>query len=194
MTDAEGAVEFEWRAGSCNLRIVVPGVGYGVTGIFELPVGGVARPAAPPLFPFGRIEGDIPASVLRPDIHVPLDRENHFEPLLFGRYSESNKTGHFEFRDVPCGGHWLDAEVRERPLGIEAFVWLAPGGAVGASPLSAGGKRLRPPVGQGHADPVRGRHDQQRKRTADFRGRGGRSRHGSARLQDGADHCTYGIG
>ena len=102
-TDAEGRMSLPWPVGLHCLHVIVNGIGYGATGRFELLEGGTARPALPPLVPFGAIEGVVPKDSLQPGTYVEIHEMSN---RARGR-ADCDKAGRFAFENLPAGEHGL---------------------------------------------------------------------------------------
>lgn len=126
-TDEHGKAKFAWPAGPHRLRVVVPGIGYGATGWFDVRQDSVASPALPRLLPFGQIEGDIPKAALRPNTYLQMKLDNFFINNDAERKIPCDEQGHFVINDVPCGGQWFRPRNASGRLGIETYVFMQPG-------------------------------------------------------------------
>ncbi len=123
-TNARGAARFAWPVGVTRLHVIARGSGYGSTGYVVVMEKGTARPALPPLFPFGRIEGVVPADIREPGTYVRLGAEH---PDLVDRQAAVDARGKFVFTDVPFGRWLLVLRNDKKDLGVEAWVRVAPG-------------------------------------------------------------------
>ena len=102
-TDAAGAFHLRWFEGILQLQVLVPEVGFGATGSFEVLAGRMARPDLPPLARFAKVEGTIDPKLIQPGIVVNrlLDRGN---ASVWARgQSAVNGQGRFVLRDVVPG-------------------------------------------------------------------------------------------
>jgi protocatechuate 3,4-dioxygenase beta subunit len=127
-TDDRGVARFSWPVRVDRVRILAEGVGYGATGAFEVLEGKIARPSAPPLVPYGVIEGTVAKALLQPGTCVCMPEMDTGQQ----RRATCDAEGRFVLEDVPCGVRWLRALAGDKPLGIEARVRVEPGRRVRA--------------------------------------------------------------
>jgi hypothetical protein len=122
-TDDRGVAAFSLAVGLNQVNIAAKGIGYGVTGTFEVLEGKTARPQAAPLVPYGVVEGAVPKALLQPGTYVRrrnLDTDEEFRAAC-------DKEGRFVMEDVPCDVHFLGVRAGDKSLGIEALVQVEPG-------------------------------------------------------------------
>ena len=72
-TDGAGRFRMRWFEGMQRLTVVVPGEGFGSTGLFEVRAGQVARQETPPLARLGSIEGRLDPKLAGPSTTVVLE-------------------------------------------------------------------------------------------------------------------------
>jgi protocatechuate 3,4-dioxygenase beta subunit len=121
--DANGRFQMRWFASVRQLRVMVPGVGFGATGPIVVKNGTTTRIEMPTLAKFGSIAGKLDPKLVGPDFQVHLDPQNH-APVA------CDATGLFTFDDVPPGRYVVQATKRENGPGFDAAqitLWLAPG-------------------------------------------------------------------
>ncbi len=75
-TDALGHLHWRGYFGVTRLLVSVPHVGFGSTGTFELLPNRLATPSIPPLAPFARVSGTVPASLYKAGAFVRAEGEN----------------------------------------------------------------------------------------------------------------------
>jgi len=122
-TNAQGQARFAMHAGVDRIRIAAKGVGYCVTGVFEVLEGKTARPPVPALVPFAVIDGTVPRAILQPGIYVRLsDWDGDEEQRL-----SCDDQGKFVKGDLRCGRYWLRAYVGDTRFGEGLGVRLEPG-------------------------------------------------------------------
>ncbi len=102
-TDAAGMFRLRRFEGTRQLRVLVPGVGFGVTGSFEVVGGRVARPNLPPLARFARVEGRLDPTLNRPGTRVHLGSATWPEVAWDRSEAEADDQGRFAMADVVPG-------------------------------------------------------------------------------------------
>ncbi len=65
-TNSQGQVRLKMPVGFVRLRVLAPGVGYGITGSIEMGQGPETQAALPPLAPFARLSGTIAPALRQP--------------------------------------------------------------------------------------------------------------------------------
>ena len=121
--DAQGHVSFSWPVGLQRLCVRVKGIGYGSTGRFELLEGNEARPALPPLVPYGAVEGSVSKDSLKPGVYVEVSSMNHET----ARKCECDAAGRFVFEDLPAGEYHLMLQPSSRRIRNVTGAEIMPG-------------------------------------------------------------------
>ena len=121
--DANGRFRMRWFASVRQLRVMVPGEGFGSTGPIEVKNGSTTKVEMPPLAKFGSISGKLDTKLVGPGIFVHIDPEHH-APVA------CDASGRFAFSDVPPGRYVVRVTKGGNGPGINAaqiILWLAPG-------------------------------------------------------------------
>jgi hypothetical protein len=151
-TDSSGRFRIRWFEGTNWLKVVVPGEGFGSTGLFEVQSGRVARQETPPLARTGSIEGRLDLKLAGPSTAVVLED--------LGRYlaeATCDPQGRFALRDVRPGTYQLRVWRDRRPAGAAVAMRVAPGQRVAgvvigpeppAPPRASQGRLARGPRSQ----------------------------------------------
>jgi protocatechuate 3,4-dioxygenase beta subunit len=103
VADAEGRVHFRWPMGVVRqMDVRVDGVGYGIAGTVEVLPNGSSKAPLPPLVPYGRIIGSMPAGIAGPHTVVRLQSlTNAFDPdVVIPFVADGN------FRSTVRAGRW----------------------------------------------------------------------------------------
>ena len=132
--DAAGVVRIAWPTGRSRLAVLVPGVGYGQTGLIDVAYGQPTRVTLPPLAPFAVLEGVLPADFRGEGTIVTI---RGGMPWSEQRVSQ-DPAG--RFRVEVTGGQWelKAADDRKRELVLPGPVTVVPG-------QTASGLALLPP-------------------------------------------------
>lgn len=69
-TDGAGTFRLRWYEGVLRLHVLVPDIGFGSTGTFEVLPGKTTRASLPPLARFARVEGTVDPKLLQPGLSV----------------------------------------------------------------------------------------------------------------------------
>jgi hypothetical protein len=122
-TNREGLVRFPWPAGVSRLKVTIPGVGYGRTGLVEILPDRTSPAPLAPLVPLAVLEGTVPADVIGPGTVVELHRD--FGSLPDPRVP-TGEGGKFR-AEVPAG-RWSIVAVRDsRRVSESKGVLVTPG-------------------------------------------------------------------
>ncbi len=103
--DAEGRFRMRWFAGKRRLRVLVPGVGFAATGVFEVANGKTVNPDLPRLAEFGRVEGTLDPALIKPATRVEITHGNGFDGESIWDNAETvcDEHGRFVLPDVVPG-------------------------------------------------------------------------------------------
>jgi hypothetical protein len=121
--DANGQFRLRWFASVRQLRVMVPGEGFGSTGPIEVKNGSATKVKMPPLAKFGSIAGKLATKLVGSGLFVQIDPEHH-APVA------CDASGRFAFSDVPPGRYVVRSTKGSNGPGIGAaqiILWLAPG-------------------------------------------------------------------
>ena len=121
--DANGRFRLRWFASVRQLRVMVPGEGFGSTGPIEVKNGSTTKVEMSPLAKFGSIAGKLDTKLVGPGIFVHIDPEHH-APVA------CDASGRFAFGDVPPGRYVVRVTKGDSGPGVNAaqiILWLAPG-------------------------------------------------------------------
>ncbi len=106
-TDSAGVFRLRWFAGTRRLRALVPDVGFGTTGVFEVLAGRTARADLPPLARFARVEGTLDPKLRQAGMMV-CRLPDMASPRAWARaQSAVDDQGRFVLRDVVPGSFLL---------------------------------------------------------------------------------------
>jgi protocatechuate 3,4-dioxygenase beta subunit len=122
-TDVAGRFRMRWPEGIRRLTVVVPGEGFGSTGLFEVVAGQVARLEMAPLARLGSIEGRLDPTLAGPSTTVVLESQGrHIRDVA------CDAQGRFVARDVRPGWYRLRLLRDKRPVATELLgVRVTPG-------------------------------------------------------------------
>lgn len=124
-TDNAGMITFSWASGAAGMKISVPGVGYGFTGLMDVVPGKTIDAPVPPLAPYATISGTLPASLVGPGV----------EFVVIAKYEDwddrikipAGADGRFKVA-VAAGQYWIHANKNgQRIAEIQSSMNLAPG-------------------------------------------------------------------
>jgi hypothetical protein len=121
--DANGRFRLRWFASVRQLRVMVPGEGFGSTGAIEVKNGSTTQVEMSPLAKFGSVSGKLDTKLVGPEIFVHMDPEHH-APVA------CDASGRFAFSDVPPGRYVVRVTKGNNGPGVNAaqiILWLAPG-------------------------------------------------------------------
>ena len=121
--DANGRFRLRWFASVRQLRVMVPGEGFGSTGPIEVKNGSTTKVEMSPLARVGSVSGKLDTKLVGPGIFVHIDPEHH-APVACGA------SGRFAFFDVPPGRYVVRVTKGNNGPGVNAaqiILWLAPG-------------------------------------------------------------------
>ena len=121
--DANGRFRMRWFASIRQLRVMVPGEGFGSTGPIEVRNGSTTKVEMAPLAKFGSVSGKLATKLVGSGIFVHIDPEHH-APVA------CDASGRFAFSDVPPGRYVVRVTKGNNGPGINAgqiILWLAPG-------------------------------------------------------------------
>jgi hypothetical protein len=124
-TDSQGRLTVSLPIGLHRLFVVVPGIGFGSTGVVPIRPGQVLTVAMPPLAPFAHISGTIPAALLRPGETVETQ---YSQPGSIWNVAPASvdANGDFTLTDV-FPGH-VGLSLKASPQNISyTWVQVAPG-------------------------------------------------------------------
>ena len=151
-TDGEGRLRMRWFAGLYRLRVMVPGVGFGSTGLFEVLDGRVTKPEMAPLVRFGEVSGRLAPGLAGPGVDVSI--------ALTGAWDQARVAcdgdGRFVLRDIVPGFHALQVSRGNQYFQVESSgVTVAPGARIKGVELRLA--KEMPPMPPDFARFVRGR-------------------------------------
>ncbi|HEX8199896.1 MAG TPA: carboxypeptidase regulatory-like domain-containing protein, partial [Isosphaeraceae bacterium] len=157
-TDGAGRLRIRWAEGVARLRVVVPGLGFGSTGLFEVVGGRETRPDLPPLARFARVEGTLDPRLAGPETTITLTSLFHDPRTWDHAQAVCDAGGHFVLEDVVPGAHSLVVDRAGKPVPIgPASIYPAPGGRIDGltlhppAPSPPGGPRPDPGMAGGPA-------------------------------------------
>jgi hypothetical protein len=121
--DTNGRFRMRWFTSVRQLRVMVPGEGFGATGPIVVKNGSTTKIEMPPLAKYGSIAGKLDPKLVGPNLQVHLDPEHH-APVA------CDASGLFAFDNVPPGRYVVRVTKRGNGPGLNAaqiILWLAPG-------------------------------------------------------------------
>ena len=121
--DANGRFRMRWFPSVRDLRVSVPGEGFGATGPIDVKAGAIAKVDMALLAKFGSISGNLDAKVVAPGLFIHLEPQHH-SPVA------CDDSGNFTFSEVPPGRYYLRVTGKGNVPSTKAAqitVWLAPG-------------------------------------------------------------------
>ena len=121
-TDGAGRFRMRWFEGMLLLKVIVPGEGFGSTGLFAVRADQVARQETPPLARLGSIAGQLDPRLAGPATVVVLEEE-----LKHVAEAACDGEGQFALRDVLPGSYSLRLFCAGMEAGKRAWVRVAPG-------------------------------------------------------------------
>jgi hypothetical protein len=129
--DSEGRIRMRWFEGKRRLRVVVPGVGFGSTGMFEVLSGRPASPEMPRLVRFASLQGILDPALIKPGTSVHT-KHGHWGNGVWDRAEAvCDDGGRFELLDMIPGSLSLSLTQSGQQVLVEpGSLQLAPGQAV----------------------------------------------------------------
>lgn len=113
-TDANGLLRLRWIEGMQRLRLIVPGIGFGATGWFEVVGGQTVRPQVPRLARFGEVEGQ-----LAPELIGKVSTVGIGETPWNADRADCDADGRFHLRQVQPGPQTLRAFLGDTPVRVD---------------------------------------------------------------------------
>lgn len=125
-TDGNGRISISLPAGVHSLRAVAPGIGFGMTGQFQVTADKPASVPLAALAPFGGIEGTVTGDLLNPGATVQVG------PLGGTKTSSGcDATGHFAIKDLMPGEYFISVVSNNGAQQVEpSSVMVIPGSTV----------------------------------------------------------------
>lgn len=125
-TNSQGRVTVMMPVGFVRLRVLAPGVGYGMTGSVEVGLGQETQATLPPLAPFARLSGTIAPALRRPGETLFL-----VDPYSDGRQLPQrvpvDAQGRFALSDLPAGQVGLQLDRGDAGQNLYFYYYAAPG-------------------------------------------------------------------
>src|SRR5690606_7265048 len=123
-TDAEGLVRIRWVEGMQGLHVVVPGVGFGSTGWFEVVGGQDVRPELPRLARYGEVAGRVDPELVGEVTEVRIGQS-----LTDASLAEVDDDGRFLLRQVEPGMQRIFPTMKQgaQVRATQAVVQVVPG-------------------------------------------------------------------
>ncbi|WP_169973129.1 carboxypeptidase-like regulatory domain-containing protein [Tautonia rosea] len=113
-TDADGLLRLRWVEGMQRLRFIVPEIGFGATGWFEVVGGQTVQPQVPHLARFGEVQGRI-----APGLIGKIDTVGIGETPWNASRAVCDADGRFSLRQVQPGPQTLRAFLDGQPVRVE---------------------------------------------------------------------------
>jgi len=130
-TDAEGRIRMRWFEGKRRFRVLVPGVGFGATGMFELLASQTASPEIPRLARFAGVQGTLDPALAGPGTIVQVRHGTWSQGVWDRGEASPDDQGRFTLADLIPGSYSISLTQAGRPVRVQpGFVQLAPGQAV----------------------------------------------------------------
>ncbi len=126
-TDREGRFRMRAFTGRHRLRVLIPGLGFGSTGEFDILAGEVTKPEMPPLVRYGEIRGRLEPGFTGPGLTVSVGYSKAWSLVE----APCDDDGRFVLRDVVPGPRLLQVWRGRSSFSIESsHVSIAPGAKV----------------------------------------------------------------
>ncbi len=138
-TDSHGQMTVRMPVGFVRLRVLAPGIGYGMTGSIEVGLGQTTQATLPPLAPFARLSGFIAPPIRRSGETLFLVSESN-DGRPHPQIVPLDSQGRFALPDLPAGQVGLELHRGDPGQNLYFYYPVAPGenkaGVVLALPLN----------------------------------------------------------